>query len=76
MSKVIEDLAEKLDLRGIVDIEDFAELIVKECIDVCLHSMISFDIKDWLPATKKEISCMTTLALVEEIKKHFEYVEK
>jgi len=72
MGKSITNLAEKAGVEDIVGIDIFAKLIVEECIDVCLYSMISFDIEDWLHATKKEISSMTTLTLVEEIKKRFE----
>jgi hypothetical protein len=72
MGKSITNLAEKAGVEDIVGIDTFAQLIVEECIDVCLHSMILFDIKDLMSATKKEISSMTTLALVEEIKKRFE----
>ena len=49
----------------------FAELIVKECSNVCEDTALMFDIDVWLNSTKKEMSAKTALALADEIKKRF-----
>ena len=51
--------------------EKFAELIVKECIDICENSSIPFDISVWLNSTKKEMTALTALALSGLIKERF-----
>ena len=51
--------------------EAFAKRIIKECLFVCEYSHIPFDVNVWRESTKKEMTKLTAIALVEKIKKHF-----
>lgn len=52
-------------------IEKFADLIVKECINVCENYSIPFPIEIWQTSSKKEISKITALEIAEKIKRNF-----
>lgn len=53
------------------EFETFVTLIVKECVEICETSCISFDVDVWRESTKKEMSALTAKALAEKIKKQF-----
>ena len=73
MNKNILELLEKsADDEGVtINLEKFAESIVKKCVSICENTEIPFDIEVWRDSTKKEMTALTAIALGNLIKEHF-----
>lgn len=54
-----------------LDEDKFAELIIKECVNICETACLPIDVNMWRDMTKLAMSAYTARALAEEIKKHF-----
>lgn len=51
--------------------EHFAELLLRDCVNICLNSQIAIDADEWMNSSKRDISRLTAEGLAKKIKEHY-----